>query len=244
MIDQLFRKANRRMLGILKASTEIMTTPIWDLLNPEKSIDAFLQASDEISEDFKVSLNLRYINELIYTKVVEDSARIDTFKIDSRNEYVYLEGNFITKDYLLAKIINLESVNYRVKLKPIWVKQNAVRFKVENFQIWNSVPKKFDIVKIISNFDVLHKRYILKEIADLFPNFLSLTKLNNEIRLNLDYFLKKVYTSHSVKIKKISADKHKIHFLVHSNLLIRSLIDFFGTNIVSIIKLNEFEESI
>jgi hypothetical protein len=243
MIDQLFKKASRRMFGVLKASSEILTTPIWELMNPEKSIEVILNASDEIQEDFKVTINLRYINELIFYKVVEGSQKIDTFIIDSKQGNVFLEGNFITQKYLLAKILKIQSVNYRVKLKPIWVRQNAVRFKIIRFQIWNSKPQKIDLVKIISNIDILHKRYILKTIVELFPEFLSLTKLNNEIRVNLDYFLKKVYNTHTIKIRKIFLDKHRIHFKVHSNLLIRSLIDFFGADVISISKFNEEESN-
>ncbi len=239
MIDKVFIKASQRMFGMIKASTEILATPIWELMNPDKSIDVILNASDEIEEEFKVSLHLEYINKLIFEKVVSDSEKLESFLIDAKNHFVFLEGKFITKNYFLAKLIKLESVNFRVKLKPIWVKQNAVRFKIVNFQIWNTIPKKIDIVKIISQFDVLHKRYILKTIVELFPEFLSLTKLNNEIRVNLDYFLKKVYTEHRIKIKKIFAEKHKVYFLVKSNLLIRSIIDFFGTNVIELSKYSE-----
>jgi hypothetical protein len=239
MIDKVFLKASKRMFGVIKASTEILTTPIWELMNPEKSIDVILNASEELEEEFKVSLQLDYINQLIFEKVVHQSEKLESFLIDAKNHFVFLEGKFVTKNYLLAKLIKLESVNYRVKLKPIWVKQNAVRFRIVNFQIWNSVPKKIDIVKIISQFDVLHKRYILKTIVELFPEFLSLTRLNNEIRVNLDYFLKKVHTDHHIKIKKIFPEKHKIHFLVISNLLIRSIIDFFGSNVIELSKYSE-----
>ncbi|HNH03095.1 MAG TPA: hypothetical protein PLP72_26310, partial [Leptospiraceae bacterium] len=90
----------------------------------------------------------------------------------------------------------------------------------------------FDIVRFISSFDFFHKRYIIQTIAKLFPNFLSLTRLNNEIRVNLNYFLNKVNPAHNIEIKKLSAHNHKILFQVRSNIIIKSLMDMFGIDIV------------
>ncbi|MBP9164021.1 MAG: hypothetical protein KBF99_12620, partial [Leptospiraceae bacterium] len=98
MIDFLVRKAGRKLGQVLKTTEQIMTTPIWDLFQPEKSIDMLLSAAEEIKEDYRVSLNLRYINELLYLEVVEETDTLDTFTIDSNKGKVYLEGNFITKD--------------------------------------------------------------------------------------------------------------------------------------------------
>ena len=66
MNDFLVRKAGRKIGQQLRTTEQIMTTPIWDLFQPEKSIDMLLSAAEEIKEDYRVSLNLRYINELIY----------------------------------------------------------------------------------------------------------------------------------------------------------------------------------
>ncbi len=232
MIDIFVRKAGRKFGQMLKTTEQIMTTPIWDLFQPEKSIDLLLNAAEEIKEDYRVSLNLRYINELLYLQVVEETESLDTFTIDSNKGKVYLEGNFITRYYPLAKFFRIESVNYKVELKPIWVRHNHVRFKISDFKIWDGRPRKFDLVRFISRFDIFHKRYILQTIVKLFPNFLSLTRLNNEIRVNLDYFLNKINTSHNIEIKKLSAHNHKILFLVRSNILVKSLMDIFGIDIV------------
>ncbi|MBK6606707.1 MAG: hypothetical protein IPO06_20090 [Leptospiraceae bacterium] len=232
MIDFLVRKAGRKLGQVLKTTEQIMTTPIWDLFQPEKSIDMLLSAAEEIKEDYRVSLNLRYINELLYLEVVEETDTLDTFTIDSNKGKVYLEGNFITKDYPLAKFFRVESVNYKVELTPVWVRHNHVRFRISDFKIWDSRPRKFDLVRFISTFDIFHKRYIIQTIAELFPNFLSLTRLNNEIRVNLDYFLNKINTAHNIEIKKLSAHNHKILFLVRSSILVKSLMDMFGTDIV------------
>jgi hypothetical protein len=220
MIDIFVRKAGRKFGQMLKTTEQIMTTPIWDLFQPEKSIDLLLNAAEEIKEDYRVSLNLRYINELLYLQVVEETESLDTFTIDSNKGKVYLEGNFITRYYPLAKFFRIESVNYKVELKPIWVRHNHVRFKISDFKIWDGRPRKFDMVRFISRFDIFHKRYILQTIVKLFPNFLSLTRLNNEIRVNLDYFLNKINTSHNIEIKKLSAHNHKILFLVRSSILV------------------------
>ncbi|HMV42219.1 MAG TPA: hypothetical protein PK079_06820 [Leptospiraceae bacterium] len=233
MIEYFVRRATRKIGQVMKTTEQIMTTPILDLFQPEKSIDILLNAADEqLKEDYKVSLNLRYINELIYIQVVEETEHLDTFTIDSNKGKVYLEGNFITRYYPLAKFFRIESVNYKVELTPIWVKNNHVRFRISNFQIWDSRPRRFDIVRFISSFDFFHKRYIIQTIAKLFPNFLSLTRLNNEIRVNLNYFLNKVNPAHNIEIKKLSAHNHKILFQVRSNIIIKSLMDMFGIDIV------------
>ncbi|HNH02508.1 MAG TPA: hypothetical protein PLP72_23320, partial [Leptospiraceae bacterium] len=148
MIEYFVRRATRKIGQVMKTTEQIMTTPILDLFQPEKSIDILLNAADEqLKEDYKVSLNLRYINELIYIQVVEETEHLDTFTIDSNKGKVYLEGNFITRYYPLAKFFRIESVNYKVELTPIWVKNNHVRFRISNFQIWDSRPRRFDIVR-------------------------------------------------------------------------------------------------
>ncbi len=232
MIEFFVRKAGRKFGQVLKTTEQIMTTPIWDLFQPEKSIDMLLNAADELREDYKVSLNLRYINELLFLQVVEETENLDTFTIDSNKGKVYLEGNFITKYYPLAKFFRIDSVNYIVELTPIWVRHNHVRFRISDFKIWDGRPRKFDLVRLISRIDIFHKRYILQTIVKLFPNFLSLTRLNNEIRVNLDYFLNKINTAHNIEIKKLSAHNHKILFYVRSNIIVKSLMDMFGIDIV------------
>ncbi len=202
MIEFFVRKATRKLGQVLKTTEQIMTTPVWDLFQPEKSIEMLLNATDEIKDEYKVSLNLRYINELLYLQVVEETEKLDTFTIDSNKGKVYLEGNFITRYYPLAKIFKIESVNYIVELTPIWVKHNHVRFRISDYKIWDGRPRKFDFVRFISRFDFFHKRYILETIVKLFPKFLSLTKLHNEIRVNLDFFLNKVKIGHNIEIKK------------------------------------------
>lgn len=232
MIEFFVRKASRQLGRVIKTTEQIMTTPIWDLFQPDKSIDMLLNVADEIKDEYKVSLNLRYVNELLYLQVVEETEKLDTFKIDSHKGKVYLEGNFITEYYPLAKFFKIDSVNYIVELTPIWVKHNHVRFRITDFKIWDSRPRKFDFVRFISKFDFFHKRYIIQTIVKLFPNFLSLTRLNNEVRVNLDYFLNKINNHHNIEIKKFIAHNHKILFFVRSSVLVKSLMDIFGIDIV------------
>ncbi|MBP9885275.1 MAG: hypothetical protein KBF93_03200 [Leptospiraceae bacterium] len=234
MIEFFVRKASRQLGRVLKTTEQIITTPIWDLFQPDKSIDMLLNAAEDIKDDYKVSLNLRYVNELLYIQVVEETEKLDTFTIDSHKGKVYLEGNFITRYYPLAKFLKIESVNYIVELTPIWVKHNHVRFQISDFKIWDSRPRKFDFVRFISQFDFFHKRYIIQTIVKLFPNFLSLTRLNNEIRVNLDYFLNKINNHHNIEIKKFIAHNHKILFFVRSSILVKSLMDMFGIDIVTV----------
>ena len=107
-----------------------------------------------------------------------------------------------------------------------------MRFRISDYKIWDGRPRKFDFVRFISRFDFFHKRYILETIVKLFPKFLSLTKLHNEIRVNLDFFLNKVKIGHNIEIKKLVAHNHKILFYVRSSVLIKSLMDIFGIDIV------------
>ena len=72
MIEFFVRKASRQLGRVLKTTEQIITTPIWDLFQPDKSIDMLLNAAEDIKDDYKVSLNLRYVNELLYIQVVEE----------------------------------------------------------------------------------------------------------------------------------------------------------------------------
>lgn len=208
----------------------------------EKSIDLIFQATDEITDEYRVILNLRYINELINLEVVEESENLESFAVDARKGKIYLTGNYKVGAYYFARLFKIHSVDFRVELTPIWVKNNHVRFRITNYRISNPESKKFDLVKILSFIDFYHKNYILTQIVEDFPRMLSLTKLKQEIRLSLNYFLDKASISANIHIKKIFADKHKVVFIVHSGILIKSLMDFFGSDIVQVEPLRNSSE--
>ena len=68
MIDIFCSQVQEEKFGqMLKTTEQIMIYSYLVLFQPEKSIDLLLNAAEEIKEDYRVSLNLRYINELLYS---------------------------------------------------------------------------------------------------------------------------------------------------------------------------------
>jgi hypothetical protein len=208
---------------------------ISDIIKVLNPFQVLISAVEENKENFRIDVDMRYLNELIHIEVLEESENLLDLDVIAREGKLIAKGEYHVGDYPLAKIFKVHEVLFHVELAPVWVKSNHVRFRVTNYKIWNKARKKFDLVKIVSRIFPYHKNYLLKELVNLYPHILSLTKLQNEIRLNLNYYFQKAgILNNNVKVHRIDLESNKLILYLRSSVMLRPLVDFFGSSIISI----------
>jgi hypothetical protein len=208
---------------------------ISDIIKVLNPFQVLISAVEENKENFRIDVDMRYLNELIHIEVLEESENLLDLDVIAREGKLIAKGEYHVGDYPLAKIFKVHEVLFHVELAPVWVKSNHVRFRVTNYKIWNKARKKFDLVKIVSRIFPYHKNYLLKELVSLYPHILSLTKLQNEIRLNLNYYFQKAgILNNNVKVHRIDLESNKLILYLRSSVMLRPLVDFFGSSIISI----------
>ena len=181
---------------------------IMKVLNP---FSVLMQAVEETKENFRIDVDMRYLNELIHLEVLEGSENLLDLDVFARESKLIVKGEYHVGDYPLANFFRVHEVLFHVELAPVWVKSNHVRFRVTNYKIWNKVRKKFDLIKIFSRIFPYHKNYLLKELVSLYPRILSLTRLQNEVRLNLNFYFQKAgILKNNVKVHRIDLESNKV----------------------------------
>ena len=208
---------------------------IFDIIKVLNPFQVLISAVEENKENFRIDVDMRYLNELIHLEVLEESENLLDLDVIAREGKLITKGEYHVGDYTLAKFFKVHEVLFHVELSPVWVKSNHVRFRVTNYKIWNKERKKFDLVKIVSRIFPYHKNYLLKELVSLYPQILSLTKLQNEVRLNLNYYFQKAgILNNNVKVHRIDLESNKLILYLRSSVMLRPLVDFFGSSIISI----------
>ncbi len=210
-----------------------------------KEINPFqvlLGAVEETKDNYRLEINMKYINELMHIEVLEEAESLLELDILAREGKIVSRGEYYVGDYFLADFLRVKEIGFNADFIPIWVKGNQVRFRVENFRVWNKARKKFDIVKWIAKLFPYNRTLILRELVSLYPNILSLTRLQNEVRLNLNYFLKKANISpESVKIHKVKLETNKLIFYLRSTIALKPLADFFGADAIRVFSISHSE---
>ncbi|MBE7413096.1 MAG: hypothetical protein L6Q54_09580 [Leptospiraceae bacterium] len=196
-------------------------------------------------DNYRVTLNLNSLNKVIQTEVVEKTDNLKKLTFDSENGKLNLEGYYSVLHYPLARLWRVSALNFYAILDPVWVKNNIIRFKVVSFRLENHKKKKFDLIRLLSRFDFFHRRMILESIVEVIPEVLSSTRLNNEIKFNINYFLEKIPSiAGKISISRIYPYKGEIFFYVRSSTILRALLDFFGPEFIRLDEIDEGSDSL
>jgi hypothetical protein len=205
---------------------------VWKELNP---FQVLFDAVEETKDNYRVEIDMRYINELVHIEVLEEAESLLELDIFARDGRFIVRGEYYVGDYLLAGILKVREVGFHAEFVPVWVKSNHVRFRIDSFRIWNKKKRKFDLVRWIARLFPYNRTLILKELVNLYPHILSLTKLQNEVRLNLNYFLNKAkLNSEVVKVHKVLLETNRLILFIRSTVVLKPLADFFGSDVVKV----------
>ncbi|MCC5814127.1 MAG: hypothetical protein JJT78_05170 [Leptospira sp.] len=207
---------------------------LWEL-NPLKLFFDTTQALPGISSNSKIIIFLANVSPLLHQKISKKRSYISELRVGSHKEKLILEGEVNPNAYLLARILKIRRIHFKARLKIVSIEQNIVRFQFISYSLDNTRKKKWDILRIISRFDPIHKKKILKTIVDGFPEVLRLTPIVGEVLFNLNYFLNQV-PSLAGKIQVVNADLHndRVVFHARSNVILKPLMDMLGPQYVKV----------
>lgn len=207
---------------------------LWEL-NPLKLIFDTTQALPGITSNSKIILFLENVSPLLHKKISKNRSYITELKLTSHKDKLSLEGDVDPSSYFLARLLKIQRIHFKAKLRVVSIEQNIVRFRFVSYSLDNPGKKKWDIVRIISRFDPYHKKKILNTIVDGFPEVFRLTPIAGEILLSLNYFMNQV-PSLAGKIQVVSADLHnnRVVFHARSNVILKPLMDVLGPQYVKV----------
>lgn len=205
-----------------------------DLLKALNPFHFLVNAVQENHDNFRIEVEMRYLNELIHLEV-EKSEKLLELDVVAREGKIILRGEYHIGDNRFANLFKIYEVLFHVELIPVWVKNNQVRFRVMEYKLRNKKKKTIDLVRILSAIFPYHKTLLLKKLVQLYPSILSLTRLQNEVRLNLNFYFQKAgILSSSARVHQFVLNPNKVVLSLRSNSVLKPLVDFFGSNIISI----------
>ncbi|TGN09729.1 hypothetical protein [Leptospira ilyithenensis] len=185
--------------------------------------------------NYKVTLLLKNIRTVIRTEIIDQEPDLETLEITSANGEIILTGVYLMGWLWVARFLGVEAIHYRVRLKPVLVKDNKAHCKIIGYRVWDTKPRRFDFVRWFGKVEPFHKKKVLDSILKSSPHLLSLTSLQWEIRINLRYFLELVPSiAGNIEIQYLVADNSEIYFFVRSGTILKPLVDFFGPEYVKI----------
>lgn len=208
---------------------------LFDIMKVLNPFQVIISAVEENKDNFLIDVDMRYLNELIHVQLLENSENLLDLDVVAREGKLIVRGEYHVGDFFLANLFKVHEVLFHVELSPVWVKSNHIRFRVIKYKIWNKERKKIDLVFIFSRIFPYHKNYLLKELTKLYPHILSLTKLQNELRLNLNYYFNKAgILNNNVKVHRIELDSNIVKIYLRSSVVLKPLVDFFGSSFISV----------
>ncbi|MCZ8342397.1 MAG: hypothetical protein O9301_05135 [Leptospira sp.] len=185
--------------------------------------------------NYKVTLILSNLKVIIQKEIIEKDPDLESLEITSSKGEIILRGVYRMDWLWIARVLKIKRINYRVRLRPVSVKENKAHLKIIGYRVWDIKERKFDFIWWFSKVEPFHKKKVLNSIIKNAPHLLSLTGLQWEILFNLNFFLEQVPSiAGKIEIQYVVGDNKEIYIFVRSSTILKPLVDFFGPEYVKI----------
>jgi len=198
-------------------------------------LNLFLPQKVVAKSNYKVTILLRNLRSVIRTEIIDKDPDLETLEITSVKGEIHMTGVYLMDWLWISKFIGVHAIHYRVRLKPVSVRDNKAHFKIVGYRVWDTKVRKFDFVRWFAKVDPFHKTKVLDSILKSAPKLLSVTGLQWEVQLDLNYFLNLVPSiAGKIEIQYLVADNGEIYVFVRSGTILKPIVDFFGPEYVRI----------
>ncbi|EMM99216.1 hypothetical protein [Leptospira noguchii] len=215
------------------------------IFNPFDFLTGHPFEKENQKSNYKITVKLHSLNKILKKKISESDDPLESLEFDSENGILILTGHFSIQGLFWSRLLKTEFVDYNVRLIPVKVIQNQVRFQIHSFRLFNHTPKKLDPIRIFSKIFQFHRRFILETIVEEIPEILRLTGIRNVITVNMDYFLSEIPDlAGKITIQKVIPEKGNVFLFVKSGTILKPLLDFFGPEYIRIEPISENEDSL
>lgn len=199
----------------------------------------FLPPKAVPKSNYRVTLLLRNIQEIIRTEIMKKDEDLLSLRITVEKDEIYLTGEYQMTWLFLARWCAIRSIFFRVRLRPGRVSHNKAECRIVGYRVWDTSPSYIDFVRLVGKWEPFHKKRLLHSIVSSFPKVLSLSGLQWEVLIDLNYFLDQVPSiagsmAGSIEVTQLLTDGDNLLFSVKSSTLLKPLMDFFGPEYLSI----------
>ncbi|AAN51138.1 hypothetical protein RBB68_15820 [Leptospira interrogans] len=215
------------------------------IFNPFDFFTGHPFAKENQKSNYKITVKLHSLNKILKKKISESDDPLESLEFDSENGVLILTGHFSIQGLFWSRFLKTEFVDYNVRLIPVKVIQNQVRFQIHSFRLFSHTPIKLDPIRIFSKIFQFHRRLILETIVEEIPEILRLTGIRNVITVNIDYFLSEIPDlAGKITIQKVIPEKGNVFLFVRSGTILKPLLDFFGPEYIRIEPISENQDSL
>ncbi|EOQ88749.1 hypothetical protein LEP1GSC202_1471 [Leptospira yanagawae serovar Saopaulo str. Sao Paulo = ATCC 700523] len=198
-------------------------------------LNLFLPPKVVPKSNYKVTLLLGSLKKVIQTEIIAEDPDLESLEVGSSKGEVILTGTYRMEWLWIARFLKVQSIRFRVRLKPVLVKDNKARLKIVGYRAWDTKPRRFDIVRWFVKIDPFHKKKVFESIMHEAPHILSITGLQWELLFDLNYFLNLVPAiAGKIEIQYLVADHNELYIFVRSSTILKPLVDFFGPEYLKI----------
>lgn len=182
---------------------------------------------------YRVVLMLDSLNPALEEYVVRQSANLKRLHISSIADRVRMEGDYRLKEDSLVKSLGYDEVKFQVEFIIAGTEGNNVILKLTKLRLRDPFAGRIDLLRLVSKFVGRVQREIIRTMAERIGHILSPRRDYSEVLFHTDYFLAKVpsFSGSLGEVRVLTVrpvDANRVHFFVHSNLILMNLVQTFG----------------
>ena len=185
---------------------------------------------------YKVIISQKVINQILHDLILEKSARLLKLRILCADRVVHLRG-VIKEGNEKIFGMNTGDIYFDFQLHKEEVNYETVRLQITQPRFFSSRPG-VDLIKLVSRFSNRLIQQIMIGLTRADSPFFILNRKKRIIGFDLKFILNQIPAEMDVlgkiKILNVSFEKLRIVWYVESNLILKSLLQFFKPNSIEL----------
>ncbi|GEM_PF-2108325 len=190
------------------------------------------------SESYKVITHQKSLNSVLEKRILPYTEDLREIKVVPMEGTVQLRG--VIKEPDALKKFKAGDIYFILTLSKEEITGDEVFLTIRQLKVFNP-KKKLDIVKIINSYSNVIQKKILDGLTGGKSPF-AMVEPYHSIKFNLNYILEQIPTEVSllgkVKILNLAFESNRIIWYIHSSLMIKNVINYFGPDYIEFEKVD------
>lgn len=190
------------------------------------------------SESYKLITHQKRLNSMLEKRILPYSEDLLEIKIIPMVGTIQFRGIIREPDVL--KKVKAGDIYFNLSLVKDEINEKEVFLSIKQFKVFNP-KKKLDIVKIINKYSNIIQKKILEGFTGP-KSPLEVVDPFRVIKFDLEYILEQIPTEVNllgkVKILNLTFEANRIIWYIHSGLMIKNIINYFGPDYIEFEKVD------
>ncbi|MBE7437647.1 MAG: hypothetical protein HS115_04260 [Spirochaetales bacterium] len=205
---------------------------------------SFAEALNPLSDDlYKIILSLDALQDILDTYVTARIDYLSSIRITTANHRLVLSGEYI----LTSGMLSGQRVRFQGNFQIADAQDNKVILKIRSVKLARSGPG-FDWIGMLGFALPGLRRLLVDALTQAQPEIFTHRRFQ-EVFFHTPYFLNQVpgLTGALGQIRIVfvrAASKNQVHFYVQSNQIVRSLVEYFGPQFLTVETIHFDRESL